>query len=151
MNKTEKAVFDLAEPIAAEIGLRIYETEYKKEGPDWYLRVFLYSENGVDLDNCEYVSRRLSDKLDEEDFIQNAYMLEVSSPGINRVLTRDWHYETAIGQEVELKLYEQISGSKTLYGILTEYNSDTLTVYVEGELINIENKKIASAKLCILK
>lgn len=151
LSKIIDRVHQIAQPIAEEVNLRIYEVEYKKEGSDWFLRVFLYGEQGVTIDDCEHVSRKLSDELDKEDLISTAYYLEVSSPGINRVLTQGWHYETAVGQEIEVKLFAAVNGSKTLCGILTEYNEEYILLSTEKEQIKIENKKIAGAKLCILK
>ena len=131
MAKIEKLVEEMATPICEGRGLRVYDVEYKKEGPDWFLRVFLYGEEGVGLEDCEAVSRALSDKLDEEDPIEAAYCLEVSSPGLERVLTRDWHYETAMGEKVELRLYAPQNGKKNVTGILKDYNKEMITVETE--------------------
>ena len=131
MAKIEKLAEEMAAPVAEERGLRIYNTEYKKEGPDWFLRIYLYGENGVGLEDCEAVSRALSEKLDENDPIQDAYCLEVSSPGIERALTRDWHFETAIGEKVELRFYAPQDGQKSVTGTLTAFNNDGMTIETE--------------------
>lgn len=133
MSKIEKTVEDLAAPIAAAAGLRIYDVEYKKEGPDWFLRVFLYGETGVTLDDCETVSRALSDVLDQEDPIQDAYCLEVSSPGLERILKRPWHFETAIGEWVEVRLYAPLDGKKSLQGTLRHYGEDGIIIETEED------------------
>lgn len=147
MAKIEKLVEEMAAPICAERGLRVYDVEYKKEGPDWFLRVFLYGEDGVGLEDCEAVSRALSDRLDEEDPIEAAYCLEVSSPGIERVLTRDWHYETALGEKVEIRLYAPMDGKKSLTGILKEYNKETITVETEdGGCLSIPMEKVSKVQ-----
>ncbi|MCR5720287.1 MAG: ribosome maturation factor RimP, partial [Lachnospiraceae bacterium] len=90
----------LAEPIAQECGVEIYDVEYVKEGSDYYLRVYIDKPEGVNIDDCEKVSRRLSDALDAEDFVEDAYILEVSSPGLGRKLTKDKHFEKSLGQKV---------------------------------------------------
>ncbi len=144
MAKIEKTVESMAAPIAEERGLRIYDVEYKKEGPDWFLRVYLYGEDGVGLDDCEFVSRALSDVLDAEDPIQDAYCLEVSSPGLERVLSRDWHFETAIGEKVELRFYAPQDGKKSLTGILRAYDKGFIMMETEdGEARRFETGQVA--------
>ncbi len=147
MAKIEKLVSELCAPIAERAGLRIYDVEYKKEGSDWFLRVFLYGENGVTLDDCETVSRALSDILDEKDPIQDAYCLEVSSPGLERILKEAWHFETARGEAVEVKLYAPINGKKSITGILMAYENGCITIETEenGE-ITIENGQAAQVR-----
>ncbi len=147
MSKTETVVWKLAEPIANERGLKIYDTEFKKEGADWFLRVFLYSENGIDIDDCEYVSRALSDRLDEEDPIDQAYYLEVSSPGLDRVLKYDWHFETALGEKIDIKLYAAENGKKQISGTLKEYTDKTVKVETEEGIKEIEISKTASIRI----
>lgn len=147
MAKIEKLVEEMAAPICEERGLRVYDVEYKKEGPDWFLRVFLYGEDGVGLEDCETVSRALSDVLDKEDPIEAAYCLEVSSPGLERVLTRDWHFESAIGETVEIRFYAPRDGKKKLTGILKAYNKETITVETEGgEDLCLEMDKVAKVQ-----
>ena len=146
MSKIEKLVFSMAEPIAKEIDKRIYDIEFKKEGPDWFLRVFLFDENSISIDDCEYVSRKLSDKLDEEDPIAEPYCLEVSSPGIERILKEDWHFETAIGENVEVKLYAPIDGAKTMEGELEAYKNGVLTLKKDDGSILIDKKQVAQVK-----
>ncbi len=147
MAKIEKLVEAMAAPIAEAEGLRVYDVEYKKEGPDWFLRVFLYGENGVGLENCETVSRALSDVLDAEDPIEDAYCLEVSSPGLERVLSRDWHFETALGEKVELRFYAPQDGKKSLTGTLKAYNKETITIETEdGTACQFENGQVAKVR-----
>ena len=88
---------ELLAPIAQADGVEIYDVEYVKEGSDWYLRAYIDKEGGVNITDCETVSRALSDRLDEEDFIEDAYILEVSSPGLGRALKKDKHLEKSIG------------------------------------------------------
>ena len=147
MAKIEKLVMELAAPIAERAGLRIYDVEYKKEGADWFLRVFLYGENGVTLEDCETVSRALSDVLDEKDPIQDAYCLEVSSPGIERILKEPWHYETAYGEMVEVKLYAPRDGKKTISGILRSYKNGSIIIETEeNEEVTIEDGQAARVR-----
>ncbi len=133
MAKIEKLAEEMAAPIAMARGLRVYDAEYKKEGADWFLRIFLYGENGVDLEDCEAVSRALSEKLDQDDPIQDAYCLEVSSPGLERALTRDWHFETALGETVELRFYAPQDGRKSVTGKLTAFDKEGITLETEED------------------
>ena len=125
-SKTE----ELLRPIASENQVEIYDVEYVKEAGEWFLRADIDKEGGVDIDDCVAVSRSLSDKLDEEDFIEEAYTLEVSSPGLGRTLKKDRHFEKSIGEEVELKTYKPIEGRKEFSGILKEFDADTITIEI---------------------
>ena len=126
----------LLEPIAAANGCEIYDVEYVKEGSDWYLRAYIDKSEGVSITDCENVSRALSDKLDAEDFIPDAYILEVSSPGLGRTLKKDRHLEKSLGQEVELKTYKPVEQGavrqKEFTGILKAYDKDTITIESEN-------------------
>ena len=102
--KTEK----LLEPIVASLGFSVVDVEYVKEGADYYLRAYIDKEGGITVDDCEKVSRSLEEKLDTEDFIPNAYILEVSSPGLGRQLKKEKHYLANIGEKVDVKLYKAI-------------------------------------------
>lgn len=143
----------LAEPIVAAAGLELVDVEYKKEGANWYLRVFIDKPDGVDIDDCSGVSEQLSDLLDEVDPIQNAYFLEVSSPGAERPLKKPSDYERAVGMRIYISLYEALNGSKSYEGTLVEYADDsvTLTYNVKGvpKTISIPFSKIASGRLAV--
>ncbi|MCD7738519.1 MAG: ribosome maturation factor RimP [Lachnospiraceae bacterium] len=115
-------------PIAAQFQVDIYDVEFVKEGSDWYLRAYIDKPEGVTILDCENVSRALSDRLDEEDFIEDAYILEVSSPGLGRILKKDRHLLSALGQEVEVKTYRPIDGQKEFSGILKEFDAASLTL-----------------------
>lgn len=147
MSKIEEKVAELAQPIADRFGVSVYDVEYKKEGSDWFLRVFLYKDEGISIEDCENVSRELSDELDREDFISTSYYLEVSSPGLNRPLKADWHFEKAIGEPVLVNLYKALDGKKKIEGILKGYDGVTVTLDIEGEVLNIEKEKIVTVKL----
>lgn len=139
----------LLEPIAAENGCGIYDVEYVKEGGEWYLRAFIDKEGGVNITDCENVSRAFSEKLDEEDFIPDAYILEVSSPGLGRALKKDRHLEKSLGDEVEVKTYGPIDKRKEFVGILKAYDNDTVTIEEqEGERV-FARRDIAVIRLTI--
>ena len=99
---------ELLTPIAAANGCEVYDVEYVKEGSDWYLRAYIDKPEGVSIIDCENVSRAFSDKLDEEDFISDAYILEVSSPGLGRALKKDRHLEKSLGEEVEVRTQSNV-------------------------------------------
>ncbi|MBQ7718551.1 MAG: ribosome maturation factor RimP [Clostridia bacterium] len=148
MSKIEEKVYEISVPFAEEAGVEIYDVEYKKEGPDWFLRVFLYSERGITVDDCEAVSRKLSDKLDEIDIIDTAYYLEVSSPGIERVLKTARHYETAIGEPITVKLYSAIDGKKNLTGTLDKFENGVIFMTAEdGNHYEIDKEKTSQVKI----
>jgi ribosome maturation factor RimP len=133
----------LLKPIAESNGCEVYDIEYVKEGSDWYLRAYIDKPEGVNIIDCENVSRAFSDKLDEEDFIADAYILEVSSPGLGRALKKDRHLEKSIGEEVEVKTYKPIDGQKEFIGILKSYDKDTVTIEMENDS---ETKDMVFAK-----
>ena len=118
----------LLEPIAAKNGVSIYDVEYVKEGSDYYLRAYIDKPDGVNIQDCENVSRALSDALDREDFIPDAYILEVSSPGLGRTLKKDKHLQASIGKEIEIKLYKAQEGSKEFAGVLESFDAETLGI-----------------------
>ena len=123
----ESRTEELLVPIAEKYGVEIYDIEYVKEGSDWYLRAYIDKPEGVNIIDCENVSRALSDALDAEDYIPDAYILEVSSPGLGRTLKKDRHLEKSLGKDVEIKTYKPIDGSKEFAGILKAFDADTVT------------------------
>lgn len=123
-------------PIAEANQVEIYDIEFVKEGSDFYLRAYIDKPDGVNINDCESVSRALSDALDVEDFIEEAYILEVSSPGLGRVLKKDKHLEKSIGEEVELKTYKPIEKCKEFAGTLQAFDKDTVTIVNDnGEMV----------------
>ena len=139
----------------AEKDLEIYQIQYKKEGPDWKLKLVLdKTENAedeyVNIEECEDVSRFLSDKLDEEDFIDRAYLLEVSSPGLDRELIKDSDFRRFAGRPVEIKLYEAIDGNKKLEGTLIGKDGDIVKVEADGQTIELQAKKISKINLAVI-
>ena len=120
-------------PIVEKYGVEIYDVEYVKEGSDWYLRAYIDKPEGVNINDCENVSRALSDVLDTEDYIEDAYILEVSSPGLGRTLKKDRHLEKSLGEEVEIRTYKPIDKQKEFSGILKAYDKDTVTIEEDSE------------------
>ena len=123
---------ELLKPIVEANNVSIYDVEYVKEGSDYYLRAYIDKPEGVNITDCENVSRALSDALDREDFIPDAYILEVSSPGLGRTLKKDKHLQASIGEEVEIKLFKPIDKCKEFSGILESFDAESITI-AEGE------------------
>ena len=144
---------ELLRPIAQANHVEIYDVEYVKEGSEWYLRCYIDREEGVSIDDCEAVSRMLSDRLDETDFIDDAYILEVSSPGLGRQLKKDRHLEKSILKEVDVKTWKPMDGTKEFTGILKAFDADTLTIGMGDEAqerdIVFNRKEIAAIRLTL--
>ena len=120
-------------PVLAEHQFELVDVEYVREVGIWYLRAYIDKENGITVDDCEEVSRALSDLLDEEDFISENYILEVSSPGLDRPLKKEKDFARSIGKDVEVKLFKAINKEKEFVGILKAYDEDTVTLEMEDE------------------
>lgn len=154
MSKVTDTVAELVTPILDELNLELVDIEYVKEGRDWFLRVFIDKENGIDIEECGMVSERLSEKLDEVDPIPYNYFLEVSSPGAERPLKNEKDFEKAIGKNVYIKTYEPIDGEKAFEGILTHFNGETVTVEIKiktrKKSIEIPYGKVATARLAVV-
>ena len=140
---------ELLMPIAEANRVEIYDIEYVKEGSDWYLRAYIDKEGGVTINDCESVSRALSDELDKADFIEDAYILEVSSPGLGRTLKKDKHLQKSLLQEVELKTYRPVCGSKEFAGILKAFDEKTVTILSEDEEKVFDRTDVATIKLAL--
>ena len=145
--KIDEALEKLALDICERHGVYIYNTEYKKEGSEYFLRLFIDKDGGVTIEDCENVSREISPLLDDLTFIKEAYIFEVSSPGIDRALTRDWHFEKVMGEEIEIKLFAPLDGKKEISGALTDYSDGVITVSENDKEITIEKSKAASVRL----
>ncbi len=140
---------ELLEPIVAANGVSVYDVEYVKEGSDYYLRAYIDKPEGVNIQDCENVSRALSDALDREDFIPDAYILEVSSPGLGRALKKDRHLRTAVGQRVELKLFKPLEGCKEFAGTLEGFDEENITVTEDGSTRSFRRAELALLRLAI--
>ena len=145
VQKTE----NLALPLAESLGYEIVDTEYVKEGADWFLRVYIDKPGGITIDDCEALSRLLSDALDEEDFIADAYILEVSSPGLDRPLKKEKDFLRYMGEPVEVKTYQAFEGRKEFTGILTAYNGDSFTIEEDDTEITFTMKETALVRPAI--
>lgn len=147
MSKIEEKVESLIKDKIEHIGYELYDVEYVKEGKDYYLRIFIDSPNGIDLNDCEKVNNEINDLLDEADYIKETYFLEVSSPGVERVLKKDKHLEANIGTEVNVKLFKKDDlGKKEYKGILKNFDKEKIILKVEGKNIEIERKNISQIK-----
>ena len=144
----EEKAAALLEPIVQEQGFELVDVEYVKEGGTWYLRAYIDKEGGITIDDCELVSRAFSDVLDREDFIEDSYIMEVSSPGLGRPLKKEKDYERSMGMEREFRTYRAVGGQKEFYGILTAYDSNSVTVKEEnGEEKTFRKNEIALIRL----
>ena len=147
MAKIDEALEKLSADVCERHGVYIYNTEYKKEGSEYFLRLFIDKDGGVTIEDCENVSREISPLLDDLTFIKEAYIFEVSSPGIDRALTRDCHFEKVMGEEIEIKLFAPLDGKKEISGVLTGYSDGIITVLENDKEITIEKSKAASVRL----
>lgn len=135
-------------PILEEHGFECWDVEYVKEGGNWYLRAYIDKPGGITVDDCEIVSRALSDKLDEEDYIDDAYILEISSPGLGRPLKKDRDLERSIGEEVEIHTFRPINKEKTFFGFLHSYDKEKIVIeYEEETYMEFDRKDIALIRL----
>ena len=135
-------------PLMEEYRFELVDVEYVKEAGNWYLRAYIDKEGGFTVDDCETVSRRLSDWLDKEDFIEGSYILEVSSPGLGRPLKKEKDFVRNKGKEVDIKLYRAIDRQKDFTGILTDFDKDTVTITMgDGETVVFDKADIALIRL----
>lgn len=151
MNKTEQyeqRFEELLKPLCEKRNLWIYDVEYVKEGAEWCLRGYIDKEGGVTIDDCEEVSREISDILDQEDFVKDAYSLEISSPGLCRKLKKDRHFSQSIGAEVELKLFKPIEKQKDFEGTLKAFDKETITITTQnGEDMIFKRSELSFVRL----
>ena len=147
MAKVTDVVAQLAAPVVEQAGCSLWDVEYVKEAGEWFLRVYIDKEGGISIDDCEAVSRPLSDLLDEADPIEGSYTFEVSSAGADRVLKKPEHFARFQGQEVEVKLYRPRDGRKDFVGVLQSWQDGDVTLDVGGEPITFEKKEIALVRL----
>ncbi len=148
-NKTEKEVLSLLCPIAEEAGVDIWDIEFKKEGPDYVLRVFLDSSRGISIDDCEKVSRALEVVLDEKDPIPQAYLLEVSSAGLDRLIKYESHFKACMGKNVDVKLFAPLNGAKEFTARLTGFENGTVFLDADGEELCVPQDKISQLRLTV--
>ena len=147
MSKVEEKVENLIKKKVEELGYELYDVEYSKEGKDYYLNIYIDSEKGIDLNDCEKVNNEINPILDSADFIKDSYFLVVSSPGVERVLRKDKHLEANIGTEVSVKLFKKdCLGKKEHIGTLKSFDKDKVVLVIEENEVEIERKNIAQIK-----
>ena len=144
--KTESLIM----PILDRMNFELVDVEYVKEGGTWYLRAYIDKEGGITVNDCEDVAREMNVLLDEEDFIPDAYVFEVSSPGLGRPLKKEKDYIRNMGKELEIRTYKAINRCKEFYGLLNAYDKDTVTIETEdGETIIFNKSEIALIRQAI--
>ena len=145
--KLTEQVWQLAEPIAAARGCEIWDTEYVREGAEWYLRIYLDKEGGVDIDDCEAVSRAMDPILDEKDPIPSSYTFEVCSAGLERALKRPGDFARFLGSDVLVRLYRPKDGTKEFPGVLRGYEDGRVTIDYLGKPVTFEKSEVALVRL----
>lgn len=145
MANIEEKVSSLLKEKINLLGYDLYDVEYVKEGKDYFLRIYIDKETGIDLNDCEKVSNEINDMLDESNIVKEQYFLEVSSPGIERILRKDEHLQANIGKQVEVKLFKPIEKQKQFIGELEAFTENTVDIKTE-EIISIDRKNIAQIK-----
>ena len=141
--KTEK----LLEPIVKAFGFKTVDVEYVKEGTEYYLRAYIDKEGGITIEDCEKVSRKLEEVLDAEDFIPNAYILEVSSPGLGRQLKKEKHFLSNIGEKVDVRLFKALDKVKEFTGVLKSYEDGRFVFDIDGKDVELSQSAIAKINL----
>lgn len=129
----EQKTEELLLPIIEKNQFELVDVEYVKEGSNWYLRAYIDKPGGITVDDCEVVSRALSELLDQNDFIEDSYILEVSSPGIGRPLKKEKDFQRSLGEEVEIRTYRAINRQKEFVGVLKGYDKESVTIEYEDE------------------
>lgn len=150
MKKVTEIVAELAAPVAAEFGCELWDTEYVREAGQWFLRLYLDKDSGVDILDCENVSRRVSDLLDEADPIEGSYIFEVSSAGAERQLKRPSDFEKFLGSPVLLKTYQNRDGRKEFPGVLKEYDGGAVVLEMGKQELRFEKNEVAMVRLRIV-
>lgn len=129
----EQQTENLLEPIVTGFGFELVDVEYVKEAGTWYLRAYIDKPGGITVDDCEAVSRKFSDILDEKDYIEDTYIFEVSSPGLGRPLKKDKDFQRSLGEEVEVRTYRAIEKQKEFTGVLQAFDKDSVTIVYEDD------------------
>ena len=145
----EKKTEELLLPIVEQEQIEIYDVEYVKEGATWYLRAFIMKPEGITIQDCEKVSRAMSEVLDEKDYIEEAFIFEVSSPGLGRALKKDKHLLLSIGEEVEVRTYKAIDKQKEFRGILEKFDNERITININNDAIEFQRADVALIRLAL--
>lgn len=147
MANAAERVYSLIEETVKNEGVTLWDVRFLKEGANWYLRVFIDKPEGISIDDCTAVSHAIDPIIDEADPIDKSYFLEVCSPGIERELTRPWHYEAVLGEKIKIKLYKAMDGKKEFTGLL-KTSGDTLIIETETGEISFPKETVSKAYLC---
>lgn len=146
VNNIETKVENLLKDVIQNLGYELYDVIYAKEAKDFYLRIIIDKETGIDLNDCEKVNDTINDVLDQADYIKDQYFLEVSSPGVERVLRKQKHFQSQVGNEILVKLFKSLEKQKEFTGILKSYSEEELILVQDDKEIKIEVKNIALAR-----
>lgn len=146
MAKIEERVEELVTKPIDELGYKVYDVMYVKEGKDNYLRIFIDKESGISLDDCEKVNNAITDMLDEADIIKDQYFLEISSPGVERHIRKDKQLEEHIGKDINVRLFKPIDKQKELTGTLQKFDDEQVVLLINEEEITINRENISSMK-----
>lgn len=147
--KVEQAVEELLLPIIDDVHCKLVDIEYKKEGSQWYLRIYIDKPGGIIIDDCQIVSERISDLLDKSDPIPYSYFLEVSSPGLDRILKKDSDFEKYKGSKVDISLFKPMNGKRKYSGELVSLINDELVIRDKSETISFKRSDIAVVRLAV--
>lgn len=148
--QVEKKVEAMMQSIVVENQFELVDVEYVKEAGTWYLRIYLDKEGGFTVNDCELVSKALDVKLEAADPIRDPYILEVSSPGLDRPLKKENDFRRSVGKPVDLKLYKAQNNNKEFQGILVSYDADTVTLNIEETVVAFNRKDIAIIRLAVI-
>ena len=146
MAKIEEKVEELVTKPINDLGYKVYDVMYVREGKDNYLRIFIDNDQGISLDDCEKVNNAITDMLDEADIIKDQYFLEISSPGVERHIRKDQQLEENIGKDINIKLFKPIDKQKELTGTLQNFNKEQITLLIDNQEVTIERNNISSMK-----
>ena len=147
MSKITDKVSAIAKPIVEEEGCSLWDVEYVREAGNWYLRIYIDKVGGVDIDDCERISRRLDPVLDEADPLPDSYVFEVGSAGIERELKRPGDFDAFLGSDVEVRLYQPVNGQKSFVGTLLSYDNGTTTIEIGGKTLSFNKTQTAQVRL----
>ena len=147
MANAAERVYSLIEETVKNEGVTLWDVRFLKEGANWYLRVFIDKPEGISIDDCTAVSHAIDPIIDEADPIDKSYYLEVCSPGVERELTRPWHYEAVLGEKIKIKLYKALDGKKEFTGLL-KTSGDTLIIETETGEMTFPKESVSKAYLC---
>ena len=146
MANIEEKIEELLEDKVKKLGFSLYDVEYVKEGKDYFLRIYIDNNKGITIDDCELVSNSITDVLDSKEYLKEQYFLEVSSPGVERILRKDKHLQENIGSKVQAKLFKPYEGKKQYIGILKSFDDANIQIDVDNKMIDIERKNIGQLK-----